>query len=677
MARGAHRSGHVSLRLVTLSISAMLVLAVVPPSTLATGGLFLPYQAIAVPSEPDAVAIGDVTGDGRDDIVVTTGYDFDPPNDFRLLVLAQTAAGGLAAPVSYATSGSYTARPGSVDIGDVNGDGRADVVVGLDRYGIELFPQLADGTLGASTLVLNDDSTRIRVGPIDTSGRAQVAGIGWTSGTITLFGDTGAGLVATRTYPVHHNGWDDLELADVTGDALVDLVVMSGQGPGVDVSVLPQLANGTFAPAVEYVVDGANGIGVGDVTGDGRSDVVASIGGNQPSSGMAVLGQAADGSLAPPVTYPSYDIPEPVEIADLDLDGMADVVTLHGGWLKAGVYRGRADGTLAAETLYDIPYASHYSVHGLAVGDINGDGWPDVVAADYNNGVILLRNATNAPPTVPGAPALLAVAPGDGRATATWSAPASDGGAPITSYSATASPGNATCVTSGLSCTITGLSNGTSYTLTVRATNDVGQGPASNPRTATPGVAPSAPRSLSASPNLPAGIGLTWQPPASGGSSPVSGYRIYRGAPGGTPTLLTGVGTALSFTDMDVVNGGSYVYEIAAVNAFAEGPHSSPVTASRGTVPSAPQALTASVTGQGITLRWSPPATDGGDALTAYTVFRGTTAANAIPVVTLGSGVTSYVDKSVAKKTTYVYRLTASNALGEGVSSNTVTATSR
>jgi hypothetical protein len=677
MARGAHRSRRVSLRLMSVSISGLLILATLPASTLATGGQFLPYQAIAVPSEPDAVAIGDVTGDGREDVVVTTGYDFDPANDFHLLVLAQTASGGLAAPVSYATSGSYTARPGSVDIGDVNGDGRADVVVGLDRYGIELFPQLADGTLGASTLVLNTDSTRIRVGPIDKSGRPQVAGIGWGSDTITLFADTGAGLVAARTYPVHHDGWDDIELADVTGDAFIDLVVMSGQGPGVDVSVLPQFANGTFAPAVEYIVDGANGIGVGDVTGDGRTDVVASIGGNQPSSGMAVLGQALDGSLAAPVTYPSYDIPEPVEVADLDLDGRADVVTLHGGWLKAGVYRGRADGTLAAESLYDIPYATRYSVHGLAVGDINSDGWPDVVAADYNNGVVVLRQTTDEPPHAPGQPTLLTATPGDSRVTAAWSAPASDGGATITSYTASASPGNATCVTSGLSCTITGLANGTTYTITVRATNVVGQGPASNGLTATPGVAPSVPRSLSASPNLASGIGLAWQAPASSGSSAVTGYRIYRAAPGGTATLLAGVGTVLSFTDAGVVNGGTYVYEIAAVNAFAEGPHSGPVSATRGTAPSPPQGLGTSVTGQGITLTWSPPATNGGAPVTGYRVFRGTTSANATSIATVGGSVTSYVDKSVAKKTTYVYRLTATNALGESVPSNTVTATSR
>src|SRR5690349_1715957 len=141
-----------------LVIAGVLGATMVPASVSAAGdGLFLPYQAITVPSEPDAIAVGDVTGDGRDDIVVTTGYDFDPTNDFHLFVIAQTATGGLAAPVSYATRGSYTQRPGSVGIGDVNGDERADVVVGLDRYGIEVFPQQADGTLGASSFVANAD----------------------------------------------------------------------------------------------------------------------------------------------------------------------------------------------------------------------------------------------------------------------------------------------------------------------------------------------------------------------------------------------------------------------------------------------------------------------------------------------------------------------------------------
>ena len=204
-----------------------------------------------------------------------------------------------------------------------------------------------------------------------------------------------------------HAGYEDLEVGDVSGDGRDDLVVMSGQGYAVpNVSVLQALSTGGFGPAAEYRVGtnvNTSGIGVGDVTGDGRKDVVASYGGNRPTSFVAVFAQTATGTLAAPVSYPSYDIPEPVEVADLDRDGRSDVVTLHGGWNRAGVYRGQGGGTLAVEELYAILYASHYNPHGLAVGDIDGNGSPDLAIADYNQGLVVLRNTTSPPQPPPSA----------------------------------------------------------------------------------------------------------------------------------------------------------------------------------------------------------------------------------------------------------------------------------
>lgn len=104
-----------------------------------------------------------------------------------------------------------------------------------------------------------------------------------------------------------------------------------------------------------------------------------------------------------------------------------------------------------------------------------------------------IRTATATLATLPGAPTGVAATPGDGQASVTWS-PASDGGSPVTGYTATATPGGASCQTAGSGCTISGLTNGSDYQVTVRATNAVGTGQASDPVTARPAAPPLQPQ---------------------------------------------------------------------------------------------------------------------------------------------------------------------------------------
>ena len=97
----------------------------------------------------------------------------------------------------------------------------------------------------------------------------------------------------------------------------------------------------------------------------------------------------------PPLVVPAYDIPEPIEIADLNCDNRNEIITVHGGWSKISVYEQNTSGAYGTYTKYVIPYASHYKPHGLSIGDYNNDGSKDIAIADYANGLVLLRNTSN------------------------------------------------------------------------------------------------------------------------------------------------------------------------------------------------------------------------------------------------------------------------------------------
>src|SRR5262249_22899880 len=126
--------------------------------------------------------------------------------------------------------------------------------------------------------------------------------------------------------------------------------------------------------------------------GDGLAGVVGSVGGNSPCSGIHGLAQAA-GQLAAPVTYPVYDlpVPGPLALADMNGDGRLDIVIPHPGFARLGVMLQRPDGRLGAEQLFGIPDASNYRTRALAVGGIQGGRRTAGVIANYNYGLVVLR----------------------------------------------------------------------------------------------------------------------------------------------------------------------------------------------------------------------------------------------------------------------------------------------
>ena len=366
--------------------------SVVQESVPAYGGVsFGPVQVYpyGLDSWLTSAAVADVTGDGLADALMTSGIHGAgvPDADFKLLVLAQRPDHTLAPPRVLATHASSFRAPMRIATGDIDGDGDTDVAVAGDS-GVDVFRQ-AGGTLGDPALVPTDGlAVDVRIADVDLDGRNDLAVSREDAGGIVVYpGQAAGGFGAPVVVGTEGNG--QIEVGDVNGDGLPDILSRLT----FSFSVYEQTAGGGFAPPVRHDIGtGTGGMAVGDMSGDGRADVAVTIEANDPDSRILVYRQNDSGGLDDPVVYGVYDIPEPAVLADVDGDGRTDLVTAHGGWWWAGVLLQRPDGLLGREQRARVPApnASHYDHRGIAVGDLTGDGKPDILLADYIHGIEVL-----------------------------------------------------------------------------------------------------------------------------------------------------------------------------------------------------------------------------------------------------------------------------------------------
>ncbi|HSP80135.1 MAG TPA: fibronectin type III domain-containing protein [Myxococcaceae bacterium] len=218
----------------------------------------------------------------------------------------------------------------------------------------------------------------------------------------------------------------------------------------------------------------------------------------------------------------------------------------------------------------------------------------------------------------PGAPTDVVVTAGDAEATVEWLAPADQGSSPLTGYEVTASPEipKVSVDASTTLATVTGLTNGTAYTFTVRALNAVGAGPASAASSpVTPRSIPGAPRNVATTPG-DGQVMVQWEAPASDGGGSLTGYKVTI-SPGDQTVSVDGATSSTTFTGL--TNGTAYSFSVRALNDRGEGPAASS-TATPRTVPTTPvEVLVTPGDGQAM-VAWQRPGSDGGSPLTGYSV---------------------------------------------------------
>ena len=184
----------------------------------------------------------------------------------------------------------------------------------------------------------------------------------------------------------------------------------------------------------------------------------------------------------------------------------------------------------------------------------------------------------------------------------------------------------------------------------------------------TPATPPSAPLNLVAT----AGpekreITLAWDPPASDGGSPVTGYNVYRDG-----VYIQALGNVLAYADHDLGDGETHTYNVSAENAAGVGPLSGDATATTFDTASRPRKLDATADPPNIILSWDPPNEDGGTPVTGYNIYRGTNGNfGSMELQTTVSGTMASDAPGPGK---WCYRVTAVNLVEEGSPSNSACA---
>jgi titin len=309
--------------------------------------------------------------------------------------------------------------------------------------------------------------------------------------------------------------------------------------------------------------------------------------------------------------------------------------------------------TATAQLITSLSNGTAYQFQVRAI-DSNGTGPPSELSNIVTVGAPL-------------APTGASAVRGNMQATVSWTAPSSDNGSAITSYTVTGSPGGTAVVAApATSVAVTGLTNGTSYTFQVTATNANGTGPASASSNAViPATAPGSPTAVAAT-GGDASAAVMWTPPASNGGSAITGYTVTS-APGGI--TASAAGNVTSATVSGLTNGTGYTFTVTATNVAGTGLPSAPsnMVTPAPTVPGQVTNVVAVGGDAQATLTWTAP-DNGGSPITAYRVTPVQGTSDQSPII-FNSTATSQVVTGLTNGQAYTFRVAAQNAVGTGVDS--------
>ncbi|MCA6402768.1 MAG: VCBS repeat-containing protein, partial [Cytophagales bacterium] len=348
---------------------------------------------------PYSVSIGDLDGDGKADLAVANG------SGSSVSVFRNTGSAGT---ISYAAKVDFTTGlfPYSVSIGDLDGDGKADLAIANQSSNtVSVFRNTGSaGTISYAAKVdfaTGSDPSSASIGDLDEDRTADLAVANARSNTVSVFRNTGsAGTISYATKVDFATGISPLSVSigDLDGDGKADLAV-ANKGSNT-VSVFRNTGSAgtiSYAAKVDFAADeGSYSVSIGDLDGDGKADLAVANYNSNTVSVFRNTGSAGTISYAAKVDFATGTNPASVSIGDLDGDGKADLAVANQISNTVSVFRNTGSaGTISYAAKVDFTTGS--APISVSIGDLDGDGKADLAVANYNsNTVSVFRNTGSA-----------------------------------------------------------------------------------------------------------------------------------------------------------------------------------------------------------------------------------------------------------------------------------------
>ncbi|HEY6339285.1 MAG TPA: FG-GAP-like repeat-containing protein [Candidatus Sulfotelmatobacter sp.] len=400
------------------------------------------YPLLSVASPAYAIAVADLNGDGKPDLAVNV--------DSALGILLNSGNGTFAAAVYYAGPGG-TANPG-IAVGDVNGDKKPDVVLTNFTGDVVVFLNAGSGTFTLKGTVgsIGLGTEFVALADINGDKKLDIVVADQNGEIWTFYGKGNGTFTSGPGYPLQASSVPyGMILADFNGDGALDIleqdaseplaVVALGRGDGTfqtnpfyahanlgsgnnivtadfngdgipDVAYSYALPAGTGAPDLAIMLGSSHGalgnptyvsantctfepvlwIAAGDVNGDGKADIVATLklygGTGCENNNVAVLTGLGTGKFKKPVYYSTGTTAQEWEVflADLTGSGKLDIVTSNSDG-TISVLLNKGNGTYNAGILTTSMSAINAADNQLAFGDFNGDGKTDIAVTTGGN----------------------------------------------------------------------------------------------------------------------------------------------------------------------------------------------------------------------------------------------------------------------------------------------------